>query len=58
LGGLTGGYARRMDALPRNYSSRVPSLYTLLAELPLEIDVYHTERKELEVSSGFLRSVW
>jgi len=44
-----------MDALPRNYSSRVPSLYTLLAELPLEIDVYHTERKELDVSSGFLR---
>src|SRR5665647_1987520 len=44
-----------MDALPRNYSSRGPSLYTLLAELPLEIDVYHTERKELDVSSGFLR---
>src|SRR5665811_1138210 len=44
-----------MDALPRNDSSRVPSVYTLLAELPLEIDAYHTERKELDVSSGFLR---
>src|SRR5450830_1127915 len=44
-----------MDALPRNDSSRVPSLYTLLAELPLEIDAYDTERKELDVSSGFLR---
>ena len=30
-------------------------MYTLLAELPLEIDAYHTERKELDVSSGFLR---
>jgi hypothetical protein len=30
-------------------------LYTLLAELPLEIDAYHTERAELDVSSGFVR---
>jgi len=41
-----------MDSSPRKQSGQ---RYGLIAGLPLRIDGYHLERKELDVSSGFLR---